>query len=127
VTERAKDLFLVALLGLSMTGCATLIALDPVQEPPARYQGDVTIMVEYIAPERVALRCLERGVPFLANECTGGGLKTMPNPCAFKDQSYARIDCHGNGHANGWPADHSNPRVIPNASESPQAKALAGS
>jgi hypothetical protein len=122
VTERAKDIFLLALLGLSMAGCAAVIALDPVQPPPAQFRGDVATRIEFVAPERVSLRCIERGVPFLANACTGQGLMTMPNPCGFSD-AYAKIACHEMAHINGWANDHAKP--FPPASESPQAMALS--
>lgn len=119
-SERTKDIFLMALLALSIGGCATLIALDPVQTPPPQFRGDVATRIEFVAPERVSLRCIERGVPFLANACTGQGLMTMPNPCGFSD-AYAKIACHEMGHANGWDTAH---RDIRPASESPQALAL---
>ena len=120
MTERAKDIFLLALLGLSMAGCAAVIALDPVQTPPPQFRGDVATRIEFVAPERVSLRCIERGVPFLANACTGQGLMTMPNPCGFSD-AYAKIACHEMAHVNGWNTAHRNIRP---ASESPQALAL---
>jgi hypothetical protein len=122
VTERAKDIFLLALLGLSLAGCAAVIALDPVQEPPPQFRGDVTARIEFVAPERVSLRCMERGVPYLANACTGQGLMTMPNPCGFSD-AYAKIACHEMAHINGWANDHARP--FPPASTSPQAMALS--
>lgn len=121
MTERAKDIFLTCLLGLSMAGCAAVIALDPVQTPPPQFRGDVATRVEFVAPERVSIRCIERGATFLANACTGQGLVTAPNPCSFSDP-YARIMCHEMAHINGWANDHAKP--FPPASESPQAKAL---
>ena len=119
-SERAKDVFLMCLLVLSMTGCATLIALDPVQTPPPQFRGDVATRIEFVAPERVSIRCIERGVPFLANACSDQTLITAPNPCSFAEP-YARIMCHEMGHTNGWDTAH---RDIRPASESPAAKAL---
>jgi hypothetical protein len=126
-TERAKDWFLVGLLGLSITACATMQSIDPVQTPPARYQRDTTASVEFIAAEMIIPRCIERGAMILANACADTKLITITNPCNYQGESYARRLCHELGHINSWPADHSNPRVFPPASESPQAKALAGS
>jgi hypothetical protein len=126
-TERAKDVFLMALLGLSITACATMQSIDPVQMPPARFQANTTATVEFLAAEMIIPRCLERGAMILANACADTKLITITNPCNYQGESYARRLCHELGHINSWPADHSNPRVFPPASESPQAKALAGS
>lgn len=35
-------------------------------------------------------------------------LMVVPNPCAYKEESYARHVCHELGHINGWPGDHPN-------------------
>jgi hypothetical protein len=126
-TERAKDVFLLALIGLAVTACATIQSIDPVQPPPARYQSNTTATVEFLAAEAIIPRCLERGANVLANACADRELITITNPCAYQHESYAKRLCHEMGHVAGWPADHSNPRVFPPASESPQAKALAGS
>jgi hypothetical protein len=126
-TERAKDVFLMALLALSIVGCATIQSIDPVQSPPARFQRPTVAQVEFLAAEQIIPRCIERGAMILANACADQKLITITNPCAYQGESYARRLCHEMGHVAGWPADHSNPRVFPPASESPQAKALAGS
>jgi hypothetical protein len=123
-SERAKDVFLLALIGLAVTACATMQSIDPVQTPPARFQGDTTASVEFLAAERIMPRCLERGAAVLANACADTRLITITNPCAYQGESYARRLCHEIGHVNGWDAGHRN---IPLASDSPQAKALAGS
>ena len=123
-TERAKDVFLLVLLGLAIASCATLQSIDPVQTPPARFQNDTTASVEFIAAERIIPRCIERGAAVLANACADTRLITITNPCEYEHESYAKRLCHEMGHVAGWPADHSNPRVFPPASESPQAMAL---
>lgn len=120
-TERAKDVFLVVLLGLAIASCATLQSIDPVQLPPARFQSDTTASVEFMAAERIMPRCLERGAAVLANACADRELITITNPCAYQGESYAKRLCHEMGHVNGWDAGHRN---IPPASESPQALAL---
>jgi hypothetical protein len=124
MTEAGKQLFLMALLGASITACATMQSIDPVQTPPARFQSDTTASVEFMAAERIMPRCLERGAMILANACADQKLITITNPCAYQGESYARRLCHEMGHVNGWDAGHRN---IPLASDSPQAKALAGS
>ena len=123
-TERAKDVFLMALLALSIVGCATIQSIDPVQSPPARFQRPTVAQVEFLAAEQIIPRCIERGANMLANACADRELITITNPCAYQGESFARRLCHELAHFNGWPADHSNPRVFPPASESPQAMAL---
>lgn len=115
-------MFLLALIGLAVTACATMQSIDPVQTPPARFQSDTTASVEFFAAERIIPRCLERGAAVLANACADTRLITITNPCAYQGESYARRLCHEMGHVAGWPADHSNPRVFPPASTSPQAR-----
>ena len=123
-SERAKDVALLALIGLAVTACATMQSIDPVQTPPARFQSDTTASVEFLAAERIMPRCVERGAAVLANACADRELITITNPCAYQGESYAKRLCHEMGHINGWDAGHKN---IPLASDSPQAKALAGS
>jgi hypothetical protein len=127
ISDRAKDVFLLALIGLTVTACATIQSIDPVQTPPARFQSDTTATVEFLAAERIIPRCIERGAAMIANACADTKLITITNPCAYQGESFARRLCHEMAHINSWPADHSNPPVIRPASESPQAKALAGS
>lgn len=122
MTKRAKNMFLLALLGLSVTSCAAMQSIDPVQIPPARFQRDTTAIVEFIAAERIIPRCIERGVIGLANACADRELITITNPCAYQSESYAKRMCHEIGHINSWPNDHSNPPFIPPASSSPQAR-----
>jgi len=123
-SERSKDVFLLALIGLTMTGCATMQSIEPVQMPPTRFQSDTTASVEFMAAGRIIPRCLERGVMMPAIACADTKLITITNPCAYQGESYAKRLCHEMGHVNGWDAGHRN---IPPASESPQAKAAKGS
>ena len=123
-TERAKDVFLMALLALSIVGCATMQSIDPVQSPPARFQRPTVAQVEFLAAEQIIPRCIERGAMILANACADTRLITITNPCAYQGESYARRLCHEIGHVNGWDAGH---RDIPLASDSPQALAQIGS
>jgi hypothetical protein len=122
-----RNKFLLCLLALSIVGCATIQSIDPVQTPPARFQQDTTASVEFLAAERIMPRCIERGAMILANACADQKLITITNPCNYQGEGYARRLCHELAHINSWPADHSDPPPIRPASESPQAKALAGS
>lgn len=118
-----RDRFLLGLLILIPTGCATMMALDPVQTPPTAFRsGTEPMLIEFYPVEQVALRCIERGVPILANACTGKGLTTMPEPRAFSDDAYARILDHETAHQRGWDSAHRTPP--PPASASPEAMAL---
>ena len=126
-TDRAKDVFLLVLIGLAVTACATMQSIDPVQTPPARFQANTTATVEFLSAEAIIPRCLERGAMILANACADTKLITITNPCNYQGESYARRLCHELGHINSWPADHSNPPAIPPASDSPQALAQIGS
>lgn len=123
-SDRAKDVALLVLVGLSITACATIQSIDPVQSPPARFQRPTVAQVEFLAAEQIIPRCIERGAMILANACADQKLITITNPCEYQHESYAKRLCHEMGHVAGWPADHSNPRVFPPASESPQAMAL---
>ena len=120
ISERAKDVFLLALIGLAVTACATMQSIDPVQTPPVRFQSDTTASVEFMAAEAIMPRCIERGAMVLANACADRELITITNPCAYPSESFAKRLCHELGHINGWDAGHRN---IPPASESPQALA----
>lgn len=120
IPERAKDFFLLGCLILTASGCAIMQSIDPVQVPPGKFQGDATANVEFLAPELIIPRCLQRGSIILANACSDRSLITITNPCAYQGESYARRFCHELGHINGWDATHSN---IPPASTSPAAMA----
>jgi hypothetical protein len=120
ISDRAKDVFLLALIGLAVTACATMQSIDPVQSPPARFQRPTVAQVEFLAAEQIIPRCIERGAAVLANACADRELITITNPCAYPSESFAKRLCHELGHINGWDAAH---RDIPPASESPQALA----
>ena len=117
-----RDKFLLALLILLPAGCAVLQSIDPVQDPPLRYQSDTTATVEFLAAEAIVPRCLERGANVLANACAGQELITITNPCNYRGESYAKRLCHEMAHINGWDAAHTPP--LPLASDSPQARSL---
>jgi hypothetical protein len=120
MTERAKDLLLMALLGLSITACATMQSIDPVQTPPAQFRKGTTATVEFLAAHEIIPRCIERGAKVLANACADTRTITITNPCEYPGESYAKRLCHEMGHINGWNTAHQDIRP---ASESPQAMA----
>lgn len=124
-SERAKDVFLLALIGLTMTGCATLAQMDYIERPPVAYQKPNTVTVEFMAPEQASLRCIERGLLVPAYACGSYDRITLPNPCEFQGQ-YATMVCHELGRSNGWGTGGLR-QQLPPASESPEAKALKGS
>lgn len=92
----------LSLLGLGCAACATMARFDPVREPPKAYRGPSTVVVEFVSPERVALRCMERGARIPANACATADLITMPNPCEWEGDKYAAMLCHEQAHAQGW-------------------------
>lgn len=92
----------VSFAALVCAACATVARLDPVRKPPKAFQGNATVVVEFVSPERVALRCMERGVRIPANACATADLITMPNPCEWEGDKYAAMLCHEQAHAQGW-------------------------
>jgi len=130
ISERTKDsvlqialiIVIVTLIVNSMTGCAAYQATNRVPVPPREFQGPSVAKVEFVQAESVLFRCIDAG-PSVA--CTHGDRITITNPCDYPDQAYARLLCHEMAHVNLWPADHSNPKQLPWASESPEALALA--
>ena len=115
--------------GLCLSACASdelppapkAIAAKPAQRvsqeepplPPAEFQFDKTLVIEFMHPDRVVARCAERGAtvfvePGIAGgACADGERISAPNPCYFSGMDfYARLLCHELGHANGWPPHH---------------------
>jgi hypothetical protein len=87
------------------SSCATMQAIEPVQRPPAEYQRSRPVLVEFVTPEAVMLRCMQRGAFLPSIACADREVITIGNPCAFGG-AYAAILCHELGHANGWPPHH---------------------
>ena len=123
---------------IALPGCVSIQALEPVISPPGVYQRDNRVMVEFVSPAMVGIRCAERGARFLgmpgvnAGACGDEHLITMANPCLTLTAGwYAEVLCHELAHANGWPSDHPDGLLFAHhepvrpASESPEAIALA--
>ena len=130
----------LAVLALAPAGCMSLQAIEPIIAPPARFQTDTVATVEFVGPAETGSRCAERGATFIglpafnAAACASTTLVTMPNPCTASGAGwYAELLCHEIAHVNGWPSDHSAgdssepTQPLPLASQSPEAKAFAGS
>jgi hypothetical protein len=86
--------------GLTTSGCLSIQAIEPVLAPPARFQADVSVDVEFLPPGQVGLRCAERGAKFLglpginASACANASLVTMLDPCmTITAGSYAEAVC----------------------------------
>jgi hypothetical protein len=59
------------------------------------------VLVEFLKPESVPARCIDRGLLIPAYACGNTDFITVPNPCEFPD-AYGRLMCHELARANGW-------------------------
>ena len=96
-----ERLIVAALILIPVVGCATLNQIEPVQRPPKAYQLSRPILVEFLSPPSVMVRCIQRGTILPAMACATEDMITFPNPC-LTNESYARMLCHELAHANGW-------------------------
>lgn len=97
---------IIAALILIPVGCATMQSLDPVETPPAKFQNSRPVLVEFVPPEMVTIRCFQRGSIIPANACADREIITITNPCKVTNESFARRLCHELAHANGWTEGH---------------------
>lgn len=81
--------------------------------PPARFQGSITMRMQFVAPSEVTTRCVAIGddpppcgYTWLACTMIERRESIFPNPCASPGDPYADLLCHELAHANGWPATH---------------------
>lgn len=98
---------------VTLSGCAAYQGVEPIIMPPANYQADNAVKVEFVHPALLGVRCAERGVRFLgmpgvnSGACADHELITMPNPCfAVAGGWYASVMCHELAHTNGWAHNH---------------------
>jgi hypothetical protein len=119
---RTSKLMIVALTLLGLSACSTMHAIEPTQSPPAKFQFDSTVPVEFVAAHRVGFRCAERGAKFFGipgvntRACANENLITMPNPCHLMGGGwYADLLCHELAHANGWPHNHEGGNWLPDS------------
>lgn len=110
------------LLGALAAGASAALAVSLVscqrgqfaQQPPAEFQGDRIVLVQFVAAEKVDAACKAWGTfpelkpgQYLSGCYTRGKVMILPNPCAWPNDSDMRqVLCHELGHANGWPANH---------------------
>lgn len=88
--------------------------------PPVNYTGASTkeIRIDFKNPISVHIACGGDIFEFTNQShqifaCAGVDKDwiVMPDPCAHKDESYARLLCHELGHTKGWPGSH--PDAVP--------------
>ncbi len=106
----AKHAAMMVAAIVALPGCISVQALEPVISPPGVYQRDNRVMVEFVHPTMVGIRCAERGVRFMgmpginSGACADAELITMANPCLTPTAGwYADTLCHELAHVNGWP------------------------
>lgn len=79
--------------------CTTLRSIEPVIAPPAQFQLDRVVAVEFLEASEVGQRCAERGATFFglpgfnSGACGDRDLITMPNPCDANIGEYAAALC----------------------------------
>lgn len=82
--------------------------------PPSEYVNSPAkreVQVTFKSPLAVHLACGgELPSEWQIYACAGVNKDwiIMPDPCKYKDESYARLMCHELGHTKGWPKDHPN-------------------
>jgi|GEM_PF-2869744 len=97
---------LVALgIAFALSGCTSVRAVtQAVQAPPERFKGAAPVV--YLETGAVVQRCEPLNVACAIKMPDGvvGPDWTIitPDPCAYPDQSYARLLCHELAHAKGW-------------------------
>lgn len=87
-------------------------AMAPLPPVPLRHNPDRQISITIADPILVHLLCggkLGDSGTIIACSEVNGSRMIIPNPCAHKEESYARLLCHELGHTNGWSVDHPNP------------------
>lgn len=74
---------------------------------PEQYQGKAVAVVLFVEPEDLPKHCgkPEKGLIRLGCADVGGPQMTLPNPCHFKEEFYAKLVCHEKAHINGWSHD----------------------
>jgi hypothetical protein len=115
----AVQCFMVA--GIALWVLLTLNACAPTTSgvllPPTRFQYPPMFPVPLLVvpADQVHTVCAARGAPFpqgsRIEECYGPFGYIWPDPCEWLKTDPANVlaalACHSQGHANGWPADHS--------------------
>jgi hypothetical protein len=104
--------FAAVIAAVSALAVAAGPSLFSAARPPARFTADATFVVEVRGQAQIDQRCQGLfGVPpagMKTDACSIEGRAIMPNPCAYPDESYARMLCHEMAHVNGWSSQHEN-------------------
>lgn len=94
--------------------------LQPVKRSVSSFRHDTTVPIEFVRPEKIAFRCVERGAKISTagdgklQGCATVDLVTLPNPCFVKTFGwYNNLLCHEMAHANGWPPNHKGGNWLP--------------
>ena len=104
---------LLASCAATWAAIAALNACAPaphVQRPPARYQGDRTVVA--ILTRDPARVCASLGATAAEGRtivaCHHAGTLVLLNPCLLPaaEGDWSDDGCHELAHANGWPANH---------------------
>lgn len=74
--------------------------------PPEQFQGEAAAIIIWGSPETMKALCGEQNIACAGATENGAPIIAMPNPCPFKQNLYAVIECHEKGHVLGWPGEH---------------------
>lgn len=91
---------LLAVAALSSQAVPTTMFYDGM--PPARFQGPATVKIAFGRVDK----CGDAGQGHYFESCIRGGVTYLPDPCAFPEETFARLACHEVAHKRGWPKDH---------------------
>lgn len=85
---------------------AVVADLTSVQPAPPEYRGAAAARILFLEPEFVHPVCTEAGAAsapgrFVA-ACVVGEITVMPDPCAYPEDTYAKLMCHEKAHLLGW-------------------------
>ena len=78
-----------------------------VEAAPVEYIGPAAAKILFLYPEGVESLCLGAGVgPVPPGRtvvaCAQDDVIVMPDPCLYRDDSYAKLLCHEKAHILGW-------------------------
>ena len=90
----------MAMMLPAMTGCVSIAPIEPIKNPPIKFRADTAVMVEFMHPSMVGMKCAKRGASAhglpVAMACADTKLMTMPDPCnTFTGGPYAKLLCGG--------------------------------
>lgn len=70
-----------------LSGCISILAIEPVTAPPDYFLSDTSVAVEFLNPTQIGIRCAERGAKFFglpginSSACADTRLITVVDPC----------------------------------------------